>query len=88
MEKWDMKKVTAVIEEVVEKLTADEKLMAAFQKDPIAALEKVLGIDLPEEQIQAVLTGVKTKLHLDTLELDGLKNLEGLKELGKLFGGK
>lgn len=88
-------KITDMIEAAVKKLQADDDLMAQFQKEPVKALEKLLGIDLPEEQIQAVLTGIKTKLKLDDLNLDNLaglaelaKSADALGSLGKLFGNK
>lgn len=82
-------KITEMINTVVAKLKADDELMAQFQKEPIKALEKLLGVDLPDEQIQAVVTGIKTKLKLDDLDLDNLAgNLDKLGGLGKLFGMK
>ncbi len=85
-------KIMALVEQVVNKLKADDELMAQFQKEPVKALEKLLGVDLPEEQINSVVTGIKAKLKLDDLHLDDLAGLAGnmdtLKDLGKLFGGK
>lgn len=85
-------KITEMINTVVAKLKADDELMAQFQKEPIKALEKLLGVDLPDEQIQAVVTGIKTKLKLDDIDLSKLDNLAGnldkLGGLGKLFGMK
>ncbi len=92
---FNREKITGMIEAAVKKLQADDDLMAQFQKEPVKALEKLLGIDLPEEQIQAVLTGIKTKLQLDDLNLDSLaglaelaKNADALRSLGSLFGNK
>lgn len=79
-------KITEMINTVVEKLKADDELMAQFQKEPVKALEKLLGVDLPDEQIQAVVTGIKTKLKLDDLDLSKLNDLAG--NLDKLFGKK
>lgn len=82
-------KITEMIETVVDKLKSDDELMAQFQKEPVKALEKLLGIDLPEEQVNAVVTGIKTKLKLDDIDLNDLAgNLDKLKGLGKLFGKK
>lgn len=36
-------------------------------KDPIAAAEKLLGVDLPEEQIKQIAEGVMAKLSLQKL---------------------
>lgn len=55
------------IEELVEKVKNDKELQASFMKDPVAAAEKLLGIDLPEEQIKQIADGVKAKISLDQL---------------------
>lgn len=55
------------IEELVEKVKNDQALQESFKKDPVAAVEKLLGIDLPEEQIKQIADGVKAKISLDKL---------------------
>lgn len=73
--------IKAKVEEIVEKLKKDDELMAQFKKDPVAALEKVTGLDLPDDKIDAVIDAVKAKI--------GLDNIGGaLKGLGGLFGKK
>ena len=72
--------VKAKVEEIVEKLKKDDELMALFKKDPVAALEKVTGLDLPNDKIDAVVDAVKAKIGLDNIG-DALKGLGGL--LGK-----
>ena len=64
----------AKVTELVERIRSDEKIRAAFQKNPVQALETLLGVDLPDEQLQAVLRGVQAKLNLDGLgeKLSGL----------------
>ena len=53
------------IEGIVEKLQADKALQAQFKKDPVKAVEKLLGVDLPDDMIEKVVAGVKAKLSLD-----------------------
>ena len=69
--------IKAKIEEAVGKITKDASLKAEFQKDPIKAVEKVLGVDLPDDAVQKVVTGVKAKLAGDKLSgvADKLKGL-------------
>lgn len=55
------------IEELVEKIKNDDGLQADFKKDPVKAVEKLLGVSLPDETIQKVAEGVKAKLDLDKL---------------------
>ena len=61
----DMNDILKLAGDVVEKLTKDEKLMDAFKKDPVAVVEKKLGIDLPNDQLNALINGIKAKLKAD-----------------------
>lgn len=65
------------VEEIVEKIKEDPALLAEFQKEPVKAIEKVLGIDLPDEKLQPLVAGVKAKLASGEIGdvLDGLKKL-------------
>ncbi|MDY3690922.1 MAG: hypothetical protein SO072_03010 [Dysosmobacter sp.] len=53
------------IEGIVEKLQKDKALQAQFKKDPVKAVEKLLGVDLPDDMVEKVVAGVKAKLSLD-----------------------
>ena len=64
------------IEELVEKIKSDKDIAAKFQKDPISTVEQLLDIDLPNDQLETLVDGIKAKLTLD--KLGG--------GLGKLFG--
>ncbi|MBP5733173.1 MAG: hypothetical protein J6W66_05040, partial [Lachnospiraceae bacterium] len=52
---------------VVDKVTKDEKLMDQFKKDPVKAVESVLGVDLPDDVVKKVVDGVKAKVSIDKL---------------------
>lgn len=74
-----------IIKEVFDKLSKDEKLQEKFFSDPTSVLEKLIGIDLPNDQINAVIEGVKAKLKLD----DVAEKAQGIMgALGGLFGKK
>ena len=49
----------------MEKLQKDKALQAQFKKDPVKAVEKLLGVDLPDDMVEKVVAGVKAKLSLD-----------------------
>ena len=53
------------IEKIVEKVQKDDALQAQFKKDPIKAVEKVLGVDLPDDVIEKIVAGVKAKISVD-----------------------
>ncbi|MBR6120548.1 MAG: hypothetical protein IKQ04_09560 [Oscillospiraceae bacterium] len=70
---FDIKKI---IEDIIAKIKGDKDIGEKFQKDPTKTVEGLIGVDLPEDQINAVVEGVKAKINLD-----GLKD-----KLGGLFG--
>ena len=61
-----MEEIKAKIEEVVKKISSDKEFANNFKKDPVVAVEKVLGVDLPDEAIQKIIDGVKAKMTADT----------------------
>ena len=65
------------ITEAVEKITKDKALQQQFKDEPVKALEKVLGVDLPDDIMEQVIAGVKAKLTADKLSdaADALKKL-------------
>ena len=69
--------IKAKIEEVVGKNKHDPQLMEKFKKDPVKAVEGVLGVDLPDDLVEKLVTGVKAKLAGDNLSgaLGSLKKL-------------
>ena len=46
----------------VEAKVGDKAFQAALKKDPIKAVEDLLGVNLPDEQLKAVLAAAKAKL--------------------------
>lgn len=71
--------IQKIITEAVKALTENEELLRAFNENPGKTLETKLGIDLPDDKINAVVAGIKAKLGLDNvLEVAGkLKGLFG-----------
>ena len=65
------------IEDLAGKLSKDGDLKARFQKDPVKAVETLLGVDLPDETVQKLVEGVKAKLTADQAAgvVDKLKDL-------------
>ena len=73
--------IQKIIGDVVAKLTGNPELIKSFLSNPVELLEKTFGIDLPDDQINQVIEGVKGKLDLGNLDV---KDAAGL--LGKLKG--
>ena len=59
--------IKAKIEELADKIKNDKDLQAQFKKDPVAAVEKLLGIDLPNDQIEKIVDGIKAKISVDSI---------------------
>ena len=66
--------IKAKIAELTDKVKTDKDFSKKFQSDPISAVEGVLGVDLPNDQVEKIVDGVKAKISLD--------------KLGGLFGKK
>ncbi len=62
---------------IIEKISKDEELQKEFKKDPVAAIEKVSGVDIPDDMKDKVVDMVKAKLTADSAAglLDGIKKL-------------
>lgn len=52
-------------EQIVQRLKSDPKLLENFNRDPAAAVEELLGIQLPEAEINKAVDFIKAKLDLD-----------------------
>ena len=57
--------IKSKIQEIVSKVQNDKEFAAAFASDPVKALESVIGIDLPDDQVNALIQGVKSKISVD-----------------------
>lgn len=73
--------IKAKIEELTDKIKNDKDLLAKFQSDPIAAVESLLGVDLPDDQIKGIVDGIKAKIQIDNIG-------DTLGAIGGLFGKK
>lgn len=69
--------IKAKIEEIVKKLLSDKDLMAKFDKNPAAVIEELVGIDLPDDQVNQLVEGIKAKIKLEKVS-DALGGLGGL----------
>ena len=77
------------VEELVKKIMGDKTLGKSFLSDPAKTVESLLGVDLPDDTLKAVIEGVKSKINVE--KLAGMLDSDGdgkpdLGLLGKLFG--
>ena len=71
--------IKAKVEELVAEIQKNPKLLSQFKENPVPVIEKLVGMDLPDDQIVKIADLVKAKINLD-------KAGDLLKGLGGLFG--
>lgn len=59
--------IKAKINEIVDKVKSDKNFAEKFTKDPTAAVEELLGVKLPKDEIESVVSAVKAKVNLDDI---------------------
>ncbi len=59
--------IKAKIDEIVNKVKNDKDFGKKFKDSPIKAVEGIIGVDLPDDQIEKVVDGVKAKVKLDDI---------------------
>ena len=69
---------------MVSALKSDDKNLREFQSGPVAFIEKFLGVDLPDDQIKAIIAGISSNF-LSKNESGGSGSLGSM--LGGLLGG-
>lgn len=69
--------IKAKIDEAVKKLQEEPALLKSFRSEPVETVEKLIGVDLPDDKLQPVIAGIKAKLTASEIggTLDGLKKL-------------
>ena len=66
------------VNDLVETITGNEKLMAQFKADPVKAIKDLLnGLDLDEDDLKKLAKAVEGKINIDKAAnlLGGLKKL-------------
>ena len=72
--------IKAKIGELAAKISGDDTMKEKFEKDPVGTVKELAG-NIPPEQLQPVVDGIKTKINLD--KLGGIGS-----GIGGLFGKK
>ena len=57
--------IKAKVQELVQKITGDVATQKQFKENPVKTVEQLIGVDLPEDQLNKVVDGVKTALTAD-----------------------
>ncbi|MDE6730940.1 MAG: hypothetical protein K2J71_09235 [Oscillospiraceae bacterium] len=73
--------IKAKMEEIMQKIKNDKDFSKKFTENPVKAVEELLGVDLPDDQINAIINGVKAKLTTENIT-------NAAEKLSGLFGKK
>lgn len=73
-----MKEILEKVEKVVKAIEKNKDLLDKFDDEPVKVLESVLGMDLPDDQIENIVDAVKAKIKIDDIG-------DAIEGLGKLF---
>ncbi len=65
------------ISKIVEEVSKNPDIKEQFEKEPVKVIEKIIGIDLPDDVVNKVIDGVKAKLTVDGVSkaADALKGM-------------
>lgn len=55
------------ISKVVEEVSKNPNIKAQFEKEPVKVIEKIIGVDLPDDIVMKIIDGVKAKLTMDNV---------------------
>ncbi len=53
------------ISKVIEEISQNPNIKEQFDKEPVKVIEKIIGVDLPDDIIMKIIDGVKAKLTID-----------------------
>jgi len=53
------------VEELVEKIQKDPKILKKFKDNPVKVIEDIVGIDLPDAEVKKLAELVKAKIDMD-----------------------
>ncbi len=53
------------INKIVEEVTKNPNMKEQFEKEPVKAVEKIIGVDLPDDAVMKIIDGVKANLQID-----------------------
>ena len=69
------------INKVLNEVSKNPDIKEQFEKEPVKVIEKLIGVDLPDDIVMKIIDGVKAKLTLDNVS----KVADTLKGVFKYF---
>ena len=53
------------ISKIMEEISKNPNIKEQLEKEPVKVIEKIIGVDLPDDMIMKIIDGVKAKLTID-----------------------
>lgn len=77
------------VEEAIKAIKKDPKMLVQFKDEPVKVIEKLVGMDLPDDIIEGVIDGIKKGLDANDKDDDGKLGMDDIAKaaglLKKLF---
>ena len=54
------------VQSLISKVQSDPEIMKLFQTEPEKAVERVIGVDLPDDTVKKVIDGVRAKVTVES----------------------
>lgn len=72
-----MDEIKDLIGKLADKVRSDDEIKELFKKEPVKAVEKILGVDLPDDVVKKIIDGVKASITIEDAKdlLGSLKKL-------------
>lgn len=70
-----MEEIKKKVEEIVNKVKNDGDFADKFKSNPVEAVEGIVGVDLPDDQINNIVEMVKAKVNIDNGVVGKIKGL-------------
>ena len=55
------------IETIIEEIKKNPNIEEEFEKEPVKVIEKLIGVDLPDDVVEKIVDGVKAKMTVDNV---------------------
>ena len=65
------------IADIVEEIKKNPNIKEQFDKEPVKVIEKLIGVDLPDDIVEKIIDGVKAKMTAENIA-DAADKLKGL----------
>ena len=69
--------IKEMVEELVEKIQKNPKLLKQFQESPVKVIETLTGLDLPDAEVNKLVKLIRAKIDMDKVG-DLLEGIGGL----------